>query len=444
MKNINSHVFNVRDTKLTIHLQNENEKSNFQQKITDFLLKRDFLNKGVKAKPTQTYELIKEDLEVQVSFFNRTYIEIEFFQSVHTKHVSGPQYDSNKYDLMPYLIKQKFKKEIRYIKEWLKDFGFMDRTESIKKTAIERIEQHNQRSFEPLEFFDSVPKDYNSKRNTDRNGKPIQIGEEKYFRNRGGRLQKGKVYYNNGNMWWVLLNKFDFTNVADHELFDITPEEIAVRKKEDKRKTNKYRIRSLEKVIELPTTVIRKSLVEKYLIHKNGNWAEFFIDEAYGTLTIRSSFGTYSYGWDSYGHDLKAFLLSIMDKEDGYYGYILGKLSKGEREFLFDETIKEMKSKILEERREDEINEEEAREMWDEIEGLDECSTGNEFYHLVGNASTFLEHFGWEQVGDMIREGTPNKLLRLAEFFFPIICEQFQKELNEKESKEATKKISRR
>ena len=56
--------------------------------------------------------------------------------------------------------------------------------------------------------------EYNAK---DKDGKRLRNGQIKYFRDRRGRLQRGTIYHNINNMWWVVLNKFEFTNVAAFE-----------------------------------------------------------------------------------------------------------------------------------------------------------------------------------------------------------------------------------
>lgn len=58
-------------------------------------------------------------------------------------------------------------------------------------------------------------KSYNSK---DKNKKQIECGEEKYFYN-GKSLQKGLVYHNINNMWWILCGG-EVRNKASFELFD--------------------------------------------------------------------------------------------------------------------------------------------------------------------------------------------------------------------------------
>jgi hypothetical protein len=58
----------------------------------------------------------------------------------------------------------------------------------------------------------------------------IENGQVKYFRDYHGYLCRGVVFHNINNMWWVKLNEFNYTNIADFRLFDPTPEDFMKRR----------------------------------------------------------------------------------------------------------------------------------------------------------------------------------------------------------------------
>ena len=101
-----------------------------------------------------------------------------------------------------------------------------------------------------------------------------------------------------------------------------------------------------------------------YII-KNYDWCYFYLNrwpnskDGGFTLTITSSFGTWSHGWASPGGDPIAFLKEL------HKSYLLGKLAQGKTEFNCDQFQKAVQRQIIEERRNENIDAEEAREAWD-------------------------------------------------------------------------------
>lgn len=160
--------------------------------------------------------------------------ELEFYQEVNTKNPHGGYYDFNKLQMMPYLIRCQFLVELNNIKNLLNSLGYADHSKPLLKTAEDEIKynfveswHHPQDSME-FELTDlhgtTCEGNYNG---TDKDGKAIYNGDVKYFRDRKGRLMRGTVYHNINNMWWVLINKHWYTNMAAFELFDLTPENSA-------------------------------------------------------------------------------------------------------------------------------------------------------------------------------------------------------------------------
>jgi len=156
--------------------------------------------------------------------------EIEFYQEIITVNLHGGYYDFDKLKNMPYLIRCRFLVEIKYISELLINEGYKDSSESWPKLAFDNV-MYRIKKCTHYEVGKELPEyqvsGYNAK---DKNGKRIRNGEVKYYRDRKGRLQRGTVYYNLNNMWWIILNKHSFTNVASFDLFDLNSEKDRIPK----------------------------------------------------------------------------------------------------------------------------------------------------------------------------------------------------------------------
>jgi hypothetical protein len=159
--------------------------------------------------------------------------EIEFFQNVFFENKSGGFYDFYRYQKMPYLVKLMLRNEFKYIKAFFEKAGCQDISKPVYKMVKDKIKQdfvecwhHPQKSMEEFELEDldgqTLLETYNN--NIGKDKKIIRNGETKYFRDRKGRLMRGKVYHNINDMWWVLIDKYWYTNLASFELFDLTPE----------------------------------------------------------------------------------------------------------------------------------------------------------------------------------------------------------------------------
>lgn len=186
--------------------------------------------------------------------------EIQFFQNIVFENKAGGEYDFDKYNKMPYLIRLVFRNEIRHIQNLLIGLGCVDESEQVYRLATDRIKydyvkscHYPQKSMEEFELsdLDGQTSEYSNNRQ-DRDKKIIHNGELKYFRDWNGRLARGIVYRNLNNMWWVITNKFELMNRADFELFDPTPEDFKVRRLKKDKKPKEYLLRK-EKLSEAST-----------------------------------------------------------------------------------------------------------------------------------------------------------------------------------------------
>ena len=112
---------------------------------------------------------------------------------------------------------------------------------------------------------------------------------------------------------------------------------------------------------------VAKSTVELYKIrHTSGcYWADITIDAngRTGRISIASDYGSWSNYWGACGKGFKSFLASINE------GYVAEKFG-AEPRIDVEASAKSWRNRILESRREEHITDEEARDAWDEIEGL--------------------------------------------------------------------------
>lgn len=112
---------------------------------------------------------------------------------------------------------------------------------------------------------------------------------------------------------------------------------------------------------------VHKDTIEIYRIRglKHGYWADISLDEAEraGRISISSSNGNWSYYWGACGESFKRFLIGL----DIYYA--AGKFRCGHVLDL-PATINSWKRQLLSERREEYLDAEEARELYDEIDRI--------------------------------------------------------------------------
>jgi hypothetical protein len=119
-------------------------------------------------------------------------------------------------------------------------------------------------------------------------------------------------------------------------------------------------------VPEAPGFQVTKAEAERYTIRaKEGfAWAIVTIAEDIGLLQVVSDYGSWSYCWGAsgLGRRFKEFLLGVGQD------YLVRKFCGGEREYLPDETEKEIRREILRRRREGGLTREQAREARDAVE----------------------------------------------------------------------------
>lgn len=170
-----------------------------------------------------------------------------------------------------------------------------------------------------------------------------------------------------------------------------------------------------------------KATCEKYTLRFNDgwDWAVFTIDDT-GLLQCHSSFGDYNYHWNAFGENFKDFLCRI----DSHY--LLNKTAKMNY-FDIENYQNEVKPIIIKMRRENELNEYQARELWDFImNDLDDYGSSydlvcrelyeNEILNKVCCGEVFYSDFSPSQ------SYTPNALA-FGHKVYPMFVEVLKKEL---------------
>lgn len=275
---------NERSTKISVSGAKE-DTTVLLDKIFDRMKKRGFViqtDKEIAEKfPTLSksyWEGYKGDLFFKAHIYPAGF-SLEFYQEINTENPYGGYYDSGKYEKMPYLIRCAFTLTRQSICEILEEHGFIQVSEPTFKNAMDEVIYKIKSCWHYKEGKELPEYDFADTTNArDQDGNLLRNGQVKYFYDRKRRLSRGTIYHNINNMWWVVLNKHDFTNMAADELFDIRPGELPERR--IKRKEIPQRVRGeklREKFNELGfcyeyINETHIAILRKHLIDELKNW----------------------------------------------------------------------------------------------------------------------------------------------------------------------------
>lgn len=161
--------------------------------------------------------------------------KVEFFQEVVTVNHHGGRYDFDKRQKMPYLIGKAFDLAVAAARTHLLDRGFTEENKPASP-VLDPLADFNahwdsdydrlagRHRFERGEDGWPVPKELNNY--GWRDGEPlIQQGSVWYFRDRGGRLARGRCYGGINGMWTVIYGPGlgDYICLSRHQLFQCSP-----------------------------------------------------------------------------------------------------------------------------------------------------------------------------------------------------------------------------
>ncbi|MCS3690895.1 hypothetical protein [Bradyrhizobium elkanii] len=138
--------------------------------------------------------------------------------------------------------------------------------------------------------------------------------------------------------------------------------------------------------------------VERYIIRADHEWAFIYVDEKTGVFAAYSSFGTYAYCWAHIGTSTLKEFLSELD-----FDYFMGKTRGLElKQFDFHATIKGMKEFICDQRRQEALDKDEARDAWYDIEAIENRISVDLFVDDVYASKPICEAYG-NDFEDVIR-----------------------------------------
>lgn len=156
-----------------------------------------------------------------------------YYQNSRTGNRCGGAYDIDKGHYAKPLELFTFRLAVRKVAALMRSLGIAveDDREALRgrEWVMWKINEDPDRHWGKWETYKDEPYHKNSNAR-DRDEKLVKNGQVKYFRDWHGRLARGEVYHNINNMWWVVLNEDEYTNVACFDLFDATAEDFRVRR----------------------------------------------------------------------------------------------------------------------------------------------------------------------------------------------------------------------
>ena len=185
----------------------------------------------------------KGDLQAELEVGGR-HIKLAMWQSVNTptRPDQDGKYEHNKEGIMPYPIRLEMERTRRRIRDYLcgvmEGYVFDPKKRSIyhpqlSQTAMERIEAAYAESWHfkgDWEAWLSRQTGFHAGYRTAADGQLLTHGQRVWFFDRKGRINTGTAIYNINNMWWVVTGKWDYTNVACHNLYSTLPENFRIKR----------------------------------------------------------------------------------------------------------------------------------------------------------------------------------------------------------------------
>lgn len=192
-------------------------------------------------------ECRKGDLHAELAICGR-HIELQMWQSVNTptRPDHNGRYESDKEDIMPYLLKLEMERTRRRIRTYLLNIfdGYHQNTNVRDGRSQKRgpgaltAEQWIAGCYEASCHFKGDTKSYQiSDSNSDSaDGGKIVHGQRVWGFDRKGRAFTGIAYYNINNMWWVATGRYHVTNEASFHLYVSPPADLRTKRNEKLRK----------------------------------------------------------------------------------------------------------------------------------------------------------------------------------------------------------------
>jgi hypothetical protein len=143
-------------------------------------------------------------------------------------------------------------------------------------------------------------------------------------------------------------------------------------------------------------------------------WGKFVIDDT-GYFSVVSDYGNYAYQWTAFGDDFKGFL-SHLDAD-----YLMGKLAGRRAWFDHEATTLALGNEIVRQRKERMIEHDDARDMWDALEG----------HYGEQDVIAFMQE-NWkvfDECGDMLQYDHTPQMRAFARQLYPRFVAELKKEI---------------
>ncbi len=194
-------------------------------------------------------------------------------------------------------------------------------------------------------------------------------------------------------------------------------------------------------------THVSKSMYETYHIQKDGEWATICINGWHrpdgpsgrtnrtycGEFLAYTSFGVFGYQWTAMGQPLKEFLLDVE------LDYFCQKAYAGETTvFDFDQSIKALRDKVLAVRKEQGIDREEARALYEAIDNVDYSQDATEFVSACMSAD-IRDYAGskcdFDEPWEFVRRVPNPQCVGFWKTIWPLFCNQLRVDLEDAKPK---------
>ena len=192
------------------------------------------------------------------------HIEFRFYEPVIRDNKNGGEYTSNKIKVMPYLKRLRVIRALNLLTGYLKEHGYSDHSKTYPEDGLAAIMKHRAElcDFQGKDFYERERQTYNVH---DHDVEEMFDGDLRYFWNYHGRLERGKVYRNINNMWWIHTGPYSYWNVANFELFTWKPG-MGSRKKWTPEQVQKKISKKLEAAIkaqDFERAIVLRDLIKK-------------------------------------------------------------------------------------------------------------------------------------------------------------------------------------
>lgn len=168
-------------------------------------------------------EGVKGELHCKIETTGRSFT-VEMWSEYNSDNRNGGRYCFDRRKRMPYLIGKACDLELLYLKSYMcriTDHPFDDRDYD-KESADQKLQRLLTSSGHYRPELGHAPFSMESNRRS-ADGFLLEHGQTVYFRDRKGYMMRGQAFYNLNNMWWVKLNRFNLTNLANFELYTSPP-----------------------------------------------------------------------------------------------------------------------------------------------------------------------------------------------------------------------------